>query len=138
MATIHFVRNTPLYLSTILVKINGETHKLRGSNPLELELPAGSYELLVCNDYELFEGKAEVNLTDETPTELEVRLTNGKMYQFFILLLLLIAFVCLFFLKLPTLLWGFIIFISLAIYWGIEYLTRKNYFDIRVNSKNNS
>lgn len=138
MATIQIVRNTPLYLSTILVKINGESYKLRANTTLNIEVPEGNYELMVCNDYELFEGRTVIETTDDISVTVEVSLTNSKGYRLFLFTLLLMAFICIFFLKLSTFVWGAIIFATLGAYWGIQYLNRKKYFNLQIKEDINS
>lgn len=137
MGVVRFVRNTPLYLPAIVVKINGETYKLKSNSILDIELPSSNYEVLICNEYEMFEGRSELNLNDEKISLVEVKLKNAKVHQIFILTLILAAFVFAFLVELSTLLIGLVIFVVLAAYWGVEYYNRKDYFRLIISEIEN-
>ena len=135
MGIIQFTRNTPLYPSAVIIKINGEIHKLKSNKTLELELPEGDYNLLICNEYEKFEGTAHLTLTDRETTNVQVGLKNARAYQLFLVILLLTAFVFVFLVQVPSLAIGLIIFAVLIAYWGIEYYNRKSYFTLKITQQ---
>lgn len=137
MGVIQFVRKTPLYLSPVIVKIDGQTHKLKSNQTLTLELPSMVYEVLVCNEYEKFEGREKVNITDDRTTVVEVGLKNTKAYQILLIVLLLVAFLLLFYTQISSLVLSLAIIAVLGAYWGIEYYNRKSYFVLTLSTKEN-
>ena len=127
------MRNTPLYPSAVIVKINGEVYKLKSNKVQEVELPAGDYKLLACNEYEMFEGSAELTVGDGEALTVEVGLKNARAYQLFLVLLLVVAFIFVFFTQVSSLVVGLSLFAILAVYWAVEYYNRKSYFTFKVS-----